>query len=168
MTQHPFDLFTAADLPGALIFTPCPGTRGTDVAGALATLQAAGACAVVTLMPTSELADNEADTLPELCAAHGLEWFQLPVPDEQNPGEAFDAQWARHRPRVLALLDEGRRVAIHCKGGSGRTGLIAARILIERGVPRERAIGLVQALRSKAIRHPAHAAWIAQFEAGQA
>lgn len=168
MPPHPYDLFTVAGLPGALIFTPCPGTRGADLASTLDTLQAAGACAVITLLPSSELVDNQAESLPERCAARGLEWFQLPVPDEQNPGAAFDTHWQQHRQRVLELLEEDRYVAIHCKGGSGRTGLIAARILIERGVSCERAVELVQTLRPKAIRHPAHASWIAQFDAGHA
>lgn len=166
MAPHPYDLFTVAGLRGGLIFTPCPGTRGATLESALDTLQAAGACAVITLLPSSELADNQVEDLPERCAARGMEWFQLPVPDEQNPGEAFDTHWGQHRQRILELLEKDCRVAIHCKGGSGRTGLIAARILIERGVPRKRAIGWVQALRPKAIRHPAHAAWIAQFDAG--
>ena len=65
--------------------------------------------------------------------------------------------------QIAGLLAADKAVAIHCKGGSGRTGLIAARILIDLGIDRSEAVSLVQALRPKAIQHPAHAGWIAQF-----
>ncbi|MOA50990.1 Dual specificity phosphatase, catalytic domain [compost metagenome] len=85
--------------------------------------------------------------------------------DEQVPLDDFAAAWAQVRARIDTLLSEGRSIAIHCKGGSGRTGLIAARILIDRGLPRAEAVALVQALRPKAIQHPAHVAWLEQFDA---
>jgi len=161
--SHPHDILDVPGCPGRLIFTPCPGTRDTSVASALDTLQAAGAEALITLMQGEELRLNQADALPALCAGRNLEWFHLPVADEQVPLDDFDAAWAQSRARIHELLDQGRSIAIHCKGGSGRTGLIAARILIDRGLPLGEAVALVQALRPKAIQHPAHAAWIAQF-----
>ncbi len=161
---HPHDFFDVPGRSGQLIFTPCPGSKGSSAAEALGTLQAAGAEALITLMPAEELARNQAARLPELCVQRGLEWFHLPVADEQVPLEDFDHAWAQAHARIGELLADGRRIAIHCKGGSGRTGLIAARILIDAGVPRAEAVERVQALRPKAIQHPAHAAWIAQFD----
>ena len=163
--QHPYDILGVPGCSGRLIFTPCPGSKDTSLASALDTLKAAGAEALITLMPVSELEQNQAAELPALCAARSLEWFHLPVADEQVPLADFDAAWAQARERIAGLIGEGRSIAIHCKGGSGRTGLIAARILIDRGLSRGEAVALVQALRPKAIQHPAHAAWIAQFDA---
>jgi protein-tyrosine phosphatase len=114
-------------------------------------------------MPSAELAHNAASTLPALCATQGLNWLHLPVADEQVPLEDFDAAWPAASVQIRELLATDKAIAIHCKGGSGRTGLIAARILIELGIDRSEAVRLVQALRPKAIRHPAHADWIAQF-----
>nr|WP_254797379.1 dual specificity protein phosphatase family protein [Pseudomonas aromaticivorans] len=148
-----------------MIFTPCPGSKDSSLASALDTLQAAGAEALITLMPGEELHLNQAGELPALCAARHLEWFHLPVADEQVPLDDFATAWTQAQERIRALLDEGRSIAIHCKGGSGRTGLIAARILIDRGLPRADAVALVQVLRPKAIQHPAHVAWLAQFDA---
>lgn len=54
-------------------------------------LQDAGASALLTLMPTEELLQNEIDLLPEECQMLGIEWFHLPVGDDQAPGEAFKA-----------------------------------------------------------------------------
>ena len=161
--SHPYDILGVPGCSGRLIFTPCPGSKETAVAAALDTLQAAGAEALITLMPAGELEQNQAADLPSLCAERNLEWFHLPVADEQVPLDDFAAAWAQARERLQALLGAGRSIAIHCKGGSGRTGLIAARILIDRGLPRAEAVAMVQTLRPKAIQHPAHVAWLEQF-----
>lgn len=154
---HPHDFLDVPGRSGRLIFTPCPGSKDTSVGEALDTLKAAGAEAVITLMPSEELARNQAADLDQRCAERGLEWFHLPVADEQVPLEDFERNWTQAHGRIGELLEQGRSIAIHCKGGSGRTGLIDC------GIPREAAVAQVQALRPKAIQHPAHAGWIAQF-----
>lgn len=161
--SHPFDAFTFPGLPGRLLFTPCPGTREIPAFEALTELQAAGATAVITLMPSAELSANGVEDMAALCSARGLAWYPLPVADEQVPQSDFDAAWAAHAAAILKRLDAGETLAIHCKGGSGRTGLIAARVLIARGIAREDAVRAVQALRPKAIQHPSHQDWIAQM-----
>ena len=40
--SHPYDLLSIPGCAGQLIFTPCPGTRGSSLDEALATLQQAG------------------------------------------------------------------------------------------------------------------------------
>ena len=141
-----------------------PRHEGHPPFEALQTLQDAGASALLTLMPTEELLQNEIDLLPEECQMLGIEWFHLPVEDDQAPGEAFKAAWEQHHPRLKQLLTEGKTIAIHCKGGSGRTGLVAAQLLIESGVPFSDAIRDVQSLRPRAIQHPAHIEYIGQFD----
>lgn len=160
--SHPFDLLNIPGISGKLIFTPCPGTRDTSIKEALAALKQAGASAVITLMPQSELAANGAEQIAKHCQDLDLRWYHLPVADEQVPLEEFGVGWKTSRQATLDQLRTGQSLAIHCKGGSGRTGLIAARILIEAGIPRTEAIALVQALRPKAIQHPAHINWINQ------
>jgi protein-tyrosine phosphatase len=43
---------------------------------------------------------------------------------------------------------------VHCKGGSGRTGLVIGLILVSLGWPKDKVINAVQALRPKALVHP--------------
>tara|TARA_R110002167_G_scaffold137097_3_gene323951 strand:- start:10145 stop:10654 length:510 start_codon:yes stop_codon:yes gene_type:complete len=160
---HPFDSLSIPNRPGRLIFTPCPGTKGSSLENALGILKQAGADVVLTLMPYAELAQNAVIDLPVLCDAQGLRWLHLPVADDQVPQADFDAVWPTAMAQMSDWLAAGKTIAIHCKGGSGRTGLIAVRILIELGIGRNEAIKLVQALRPKAIQHPAHVGWIAQF-----
>nr|WP_256834616.1 cyclin-dependent kinase inhibitor 3 family protein [Pseudomonas oleovorans] len=161
---HPYDILRVPGLAGTLIFTPCPGTRETTLEDALLALKQAGAAGVITLMPYNELSANGAERIAQQCQALDLAWYHLPVADEQVPLEDFGEGWRASRQVIVEHLRAGRSLAIHCKGGSGRTGLIAARILIEAGIARGEAIALVQALRPKAIQHPAHVNWINQFD----
>lgn len=156
MNTHPADLLPLDREGGGLILTPCPGTKGVPPGVALVQLKAVGAGAVITLMPEDEMASNAVANLGELCAAAGLQWFHLPIADDHPPGADFAAAWEAQRSAVHQLLDTGGRIAIHCKGGSGRTGLMAAQILIERGRSKDEARAAFKALRPKALSLDVH------------
>lgn len=150
--SHPYDLLALnPQATTGLIFTPCPGTKGTSIAEALATLQKAGAAAVISLNPTSELESLQVADLGAEVNAKGLQWFHCPIEDDHTPLADFAAAWQQAGPLVHQLLDAGKTVAIHCKGGSGRTGLMAAQILLERGSNKEKVKSMVQALRPFAL-----------------
>ena len=150
LIMHPFDILNL-DNGARLIFTPCPGTKEASLQASLKTLQAAGADAVVTMMPDAELSEFKADSLPAECAALGLAWFQLPVEDDCAPEAPFAAAFANHKTALLARLASGQTLAIHCRGGSGRTGLMAAILLLESGYAPTQVKSLVQGLRPKAL-----------------
>lgn len=164
--SHPYSMRSLPHAPGALIFTPCPGTQATSLAESLDTLKQAGAVALVTLMSDAELQEHGAGQLGVEARNHGLEWFQLPIEDDQAPDEAFETLFGQIRHQLDAVLASNKALAIHCKGGSGRTGLFAARLLIESGMPRCEAIKWVQELRPLSIQKPVHIDYINRF--GQA
>jgi protein-tyrosine phosphatase len=155
---HPFDLLPLAK-GGGLIFTPCPGTKGVDLASSVQQLKAAGTQVLLTLMPTTEMQLNNAEQLPELCAEAGIQWFQLPIADDHAPEQDFQQNWPAASTVVLPLLHAGGIVAIHCKGGSGRTGLVAAQLLLELGYSKAETLALVQALRPYALTLAPHQAY---------
>lgn len=148
--SHPYDELVLEG-SAALIFTPCPGTKGESLNASLLTLKQAGASAIITLMLTEEMERNAVTDLPERCAELELAWFQCPIEDDHAPLADFASAWQQHGPRVHQLLKDGKKVAIHCKGGSGRTGLVAAQIMVERGVDKERVKQRVQAVRPFAL-----------------
>ena len=85
------------------------------------------------------------------CKPLGLAWFQLPVEDDCAPEAPFAAAFASHKTALLARLAAGQTLAIHCRGGSGRTGLMAAILLLEAGYAPTQVKSLVQGLRPKAL-----------------
>ncbi|MDX1751204.1 MAG: dual specificity protein phosphatase family protein [Methylophaga sp.] len=160
MPSHPLYPLTIPGQKGILLLTPCPGTANTDLASAIGDLKTADAKAVLTLMTEQELQQNHVEALPEQCRENDIEWFHLPVDDDEAPSEAFNNVWQNSRSKVHQLLDEGHAVAVHCKGGSGRTGLVVGQILLERGVQLADAIALVQSARPKAFQRAVHREYI--------
>ena len=55
--------------------------------------------------------------------------------------------WSKIETKLLRLLCEQRRVLLHCAAGLGRTGTVAARLLIASGVPAPQALARVRAVR---------------------
>ena len=159
--QHPLDKLELST--GTLIFTPCPGTKGVSLTDSFAQLKTAGAVAIITLMPQHELTQNNADNIGALCSEHDMAWFQLPIEDDCAPLQPFEQAFATHKTAILALLQAGNTVAIHCKGGSGRTGLMAAILMTQLGYSKADATAQVQSLRPKALGLAVHQAYFANF-----
>jgi ADP-ribosylglycohydrolase/protein-tyrosine phosphatase len=160
--SHPLKIaeLEVPDVPGRLGLTFCPGKRQAAAAtGAwnrdleldLNEVAGWGATTVVTLMEADELAQLGVAGLGEAVQARGLAWHHLPIPDAEVPDEAWERRWAEAGAELRARLARGERVVLHCKGGLGRTGTVAARLLVERGVPVEDAIRAVRAVRPSAI-----------------
>ena len=62
-----------------------------------------------------------------------------------------ERSWRAAGDSVHHRLDAGERILIHCRGGLGRTGLVAGLILVERGILPEEAIRQIRAVRRHAI-----------------
>ena len=90
--------------------------------------------------------DAESDLEDEASAAHaqGMEFVRTPIDDHGVPkGTSVDSAIDElHRARQA-----GRRVAVHCWMGLGRSPLIAAALLITGGMPAKEAIERVSSAR---------------------
>jgi protein-tyrosine phosphatase len=163
MTSHPYD---ALPVPGGgkLILTPCPGTKGAELADSIEQLRQAGADAVITMTPDDELKRLGVTGLPETVARRGMRWFQFPIEDDAAPGPELERAWAANREAVLSLLSRRSGIAIHCRGGSGRTGFMAALILREMGTDGAHADALVKQLRPNALQLPAHIDFLVAYD----
>jgi ADP-ribosyl-[dinitrogen reductase] hydrolase len=78
-------------------------------------------------------------------------WFHLPVVDVSIPDERFERRWAVDGKELRSLLRRRLDVLVHCRGGLGRAGMIAARLLVELGMESTNAIATVRAARPGAI-----------------
>jgi ADP-ribosyl-[dinitrogen reductase] hydrolase len=109
------------------------------------------ATALVTLVEARELEFLGSKDIGKLAAGAGLAWHHLPVPDMAPPDQAFEQRWASSGPVLRKTLRGGGRIVVHCRAGLGRTGMVAARLLVEMGVPPDHAIAAVRTARPGAI-----------------
>lgn len=151
---HPLRI-AELDAPGGgkIGVTFCPGKHQPeafsgcwrrDLISDLDVIEIWGANVVVTLVEDHELEALNVPALGIEVRARGLAWLHLPIVDNWIPGAAFEASWNAEAPGLHAVLDRGGRVLVHCKGGLGRAGTIAARLLIERGASPQDAIAAVR------------------------
>jgi protein-tyrosine phosphatase len=120
----------------------------------------AGVDVVVSMLETREVRELELVAEPALCAQRGIVFRNLPIPDHSTPPSRAD---------FVAMIDilerdvaAGRGVAIHCRAGIGRTGMVAACLLRRLGVP---ARDLFHRLsRSRGLAMPDTAAQVAWVE----
>lgn len=145
-------LFDLLKVPsgGILILAAQPAKFGS-VKQALEAYHGAGARLLVTLLPDHELNALGLQAVRESCEATGLPWAHCPIEDFSAPGLEFERGWRGIASRVHSLLDRGEGVALHCRAGLGRTGTVAARVLMERGLSAKDAIHLVRQTRSGSI-----------------
>lgn len=156
---HPYD---RVNLPnkGCLIFTPCPGTKGVDLNTSLSQLRQAGAEAIVTMMPDDELERFGVSDLPPLAEQQGMHWLHFPVEDDAAPQAVFDEAWRANKSLLVDMLKADQCIAIHCRGGSGRTGFMAALLMLEAGVELTQAMALVKAVRPNSLRLAEHVSYL--------
>ena len=86
-----------------------------------------GAAAVVTLVEPKKLTLLKVERLGEEVLCRSMLWFHLPIVDASIPDQRFEQEWEIADEEVRSLLRGGRDVLVHCRGGLGRAGTIAAR-----------------------------------------
>ncbi|WP_404402340.1 hypothetical protein [Pelagibacterium halotolerans] len=88
---------------------------------------------VVSLTGENEMAATGADGLGARLIAGGVEWIHLPIADYGGPSGESAKRWPAIRDRLLEQLEDGKAVLVHCRGGQGRSGMLALRLLVEMG-----------------------------------
>jgi len=136
-----------------LILTPCPGSKGTSLASSLAMFKEVGSAMLLTLMFDKDMANNDITSLPQLCEENNIAWLQLPIIDDGVPCDIFECLWKKHLNAILAVIAKQGTITIHCKGGYGRTGLVAGLILLCYGMTAEQAMLKVQNVRPNSLKN---------------
>ena len=161
---HPLriDRVRLPDCAGEIGMTICPGKvdpyplfpgpgwdRQLDVDLDLISDQKAAT--VVTLLENHEFRLLKVQDLGAETERRGMAWHHLPIIDGGAPDGKFETLWLSAGKMLHAELSRGGLIVVHCRGGLGRTGTVAARLLMERGVMVEEAIRRVRAARLGAI-----------------
>jgi len=121
---------------GRVLISCCPGRIDLDhiLSDDIDALRRAGASAVLTLTEAEELDELEVGGLGAAVQAAGMGWHHLPIVDYGAPDAAWEAGWRTVGQDLRARVRQGRDVHMHCRAGCGRSGMIAARLMVELGV----------------------------------
>jgi len=113
-----------------------------------------GANHLISLLEPWEFEELKIQDLPKRTEALGIRWHGLHITDGAAPDERFFLDiWLKLGPDLVMELAAGSRAVVHCKGGLGRAGTVAAMLLLENATTTsfEEAINLVRAVRPGAI-----------------
>jgi protein-tyrosine phosphatase len=130
--------------PGQLAISARP--RGGDwLQQEILAWKRAGIDVIVSLLEPWEAADLNLANEASDSEANGIQFLSFPIVDRNIPTSSADVHG--FLAKIDTELSQGKNVAVHCRQGIGRAGLIAAALLIERGLHPEEAIRRVSASR---------------------
>ncbi|MEI7538268.1 MAG: ADP-ribosylglycohydrolase family protein [Comamonadaceae bacterium] len=145
---------------GTIGLTFCPGKKGPsnlgpyvwdrDLSNDTTVISKWNPDVWLNLMEPHEMHQWGVGALPA-AAGSVAKYFNLPITDTRAPGRRFASGWVQAGPAIHACLRAGGKVLIHCRGGLGRAGTIAAQLLVEFGQDPEAAIQAVRRSRVGAI-----------------
>jgi protein-tyrosine phosphatase len=147
---------------GSLAITTRP--RGDDWLGDdIAALQRQGIDVLVSLLGVDEARELGLAAESAACKAIGVEFLELPVPNFGTPDDSL--KFIQTSNYLVELLNKGKSVAVHCRQGIGRSGLLAVSILLGTGVPLTVAIDAISRARGVPVPEaPAQVEWLHRHE----
>ncbi|WP_071000062.1 cyclin-dependent kinase inhibitor 3 family protein [Methylobacterium sp. C1] len=159
---HPLKIatVTVGEKGGRIGITFCPGKKGPSVFGAhrdrdltvdVRAIRDWGASSVLTLIEPHEFDLLSVKRLPDAVGDAGMVWHHAPIPDGSVPGPAFEAAWRTIGSSISEQLRTGGAVVLHCRGGLGRAGMIAAMLMVMLDEDPRQAIERVRSIRPGAI-----------------
>jgi protein-tyrosine phosphatase len=143
---------------GILAISPIPGAEG-DYAGDVQHLIEWKPAIVISLVNEVEMVAAGAAGLWHDLVEAGCRWEHLPITDFGVPDDAFEEAWPVVSANARRALMGGGRILVHCRGGCGRSGIVALRLMIELGEAADDALARLRAVRSCAVETDAQMAW---------
>jgi len=145
---------------GFLAIMAHPASSG-DPAATLARVAAAGVQQVISLLEPEEAAALGLQREAQLAAENSMGFVSFPVPDMGLP-ESVEP-FARLSLMLYRQVESGVNSLIHCRAGIGRSGLLAAAVLMHGGLDAPRAFAQVAGMRGAHLPEtPAQGSWLAR------
>ncbi len=168
-STHPLKIDALPCGSGTIGMTLCPGKQADslfggrwerDLAADIGVVLDWCATTLVTLMEAPELERLGVSEIGDVAEAAGLDWHLLPIVDVNVPNARFEREWSYSGHVLRDKLAAGERVVLHCRGGLGRTGTIAARLAVEFGASPADALKSVRRARSGTVETSAQEAYV--------
>ena len=135
---------------GDLYISRCPGI-GRDLATDIKTIQDLNIVIVLSLLEEHELSHLGVKSLLKELSVKNIQWMRFEI---ENFGVPKFSQYALLNQNINTVSNDiinGKNILIHCMAGLGRTGMIAALILIKLGIDINQSIKLIRNIRPGSI-----------------
>jgi len=120
--------------------------------------------ALVSLIEGHEYGLYGMEDYAEEAEAAGIAVEEFPIVDVNVPRKEQVEEYADLVGRIIGFLREGRNTVVHCRGGIGRTGTVAASVLVGLGHDAEDAIRIVRESRSpRMLEAPSQEEYVREF-----
>ena len=159
MTMRSYDYVQPKDAKGKIFLTCFPGRNGEKFffdegifLEELNNFSSQNSSTIVTFVEDKEI-ENLCDKkfFVRKIYSHNLKWIHMPIIDLKSPDQKFMDKWLTTKILLKNDLIEGKNIILHCMGGKGRSGTIAAILLIEFGQKHKEVIEIVREKRKGAI-----------------
>jgi protein-tyrosine phosphatase len=122
----------------------------------------AGIDGVLSLLEPHEEIDLELESERREAESRGMEFLSFPIPDRGVPDS--EALLESLLEELIRTLTTGKHIVIHCRQGIGRTGLVAACLLLSNRLTPEEAVRILSAARGVAVPEtPEQRLWIDRY-----
>jgi ADP-ribosyl-[dinitrogen reductase] hydrolase len=170
MISTKFDFVSPPNSTGKIFLTCFPGLNAENVfdldiiQSTLSGLVGLGCNTIVSLVEDKEFEEIcGKEIFLEHIKKKDLQWHHLPIVDYKVPEAEFFRNWGRVCLLLKNELQMGHSIGLHCKGGIGRSGTVAAMLLIEYGKENTVAIQQVRQKRKGAIENQLQENFVLNF-----
>ena len=125
-------------------------------------LHSSGVDILVSLLTDAEVSELDLTEAAACCQSQGITYISFAIEDLSIP--PFSEQTFQLLRQLQAYLAEGKHIALHCRGGIGRSGMMAASLLVLTGLTAEQAFDLLSQVRGYSVPETAEQrAWVVAF-----
>lgn len=103
-------------------------------------LKKSGITKIISLLENQEVNELRLDKEKDICISHNMSFEQFPIKDRALPNKEHLKSFTA---KILHELNKGEKIAIHCRAGIGRAGLVTCCTLINVGISHSEAISTV-------------------------
>ncbi|WP_171177530.1 dual specificity protein phosphatase family protein [Ruegeria sp. HKCCD8929] len=146
---------------GTLAISPMPGRYG-NYPEDLDTIAAWEPGLVISMTTEIEMIQDGARNFGSDIQGRACRWAHLPVEDFGAPPRAVQLKWPDVSAAARQALAGGGRVLVHCRGGCGRSGMVALRLMIECGETPKDALDHLRTVRACAVETEGQMNWALQ------
>jgi protein-tyrosine phosphatase len=112
-------------------------------------LRVLGVSGVVSLLEVTEARELNLESEEEYCSAASLTFDSFPIPDRGVPLSVNAL--SKFACDIYHRCAVGKSIVIHCRAGIGRSGLVAAAVLMHSGISAEEAIQRISQARGVSV-----------------